>query len=70
MCMFRKIPPNILLLTQEPWQPLWLKKNTKYEREQGGGCEGTGVGGTDGGGYNGGLRGHIHLPTPRFLTAC
>lgn len=27
-----KIPPNILLLTQEPWQPLWLKKFTEHWR--------------------------------------
>lgn len=33
MRVFRKIPPNILLLTQEPWQPLWLKKFSEHERE-------------------------------------
>lgn len=29
MCVFRKTLPNILLVTQEPWQPLWLKKFTE-----------------------------------------
>lgn len=49
MCVFRKNPSKYPPMTQEPWQPLWLKKVT--------GCT-KGVG-WDGGGVERSLWGHI-----------